>query len=194
MDNVVLEELDRIGLDKVHKRLMAYAHSRLRTLNWKSGKNCGVKGQEAYDYTSEALLYAIENPSKWNQDYCLITYLIEVVRKEISNAVTSKENRTNANVDIGESAESFVSNTYNSDILTGLSDQLIECAARYASYEAAVKRLVKGEEDYIEFVFDEMIKGHTQLVISENTGISIDLIRNYIRRIRGAINKINGND
>lgn len=188
-NNSVIEELDRLDPDKVFKELMTFTLARLSSIRWMSGKESGPMGKEASDFTMTALTYAMQNSEKWRQEHSLISWLRWLVNKEVSNSLTSSENKMASNIDLDEnfisSYSSFVASLY-----TDLSDHLIDYDKRLKAFQKKIKSMVKDDEDYIEFVFEEMVKGYSPESISQNLDIEINKIYNYIRRIKTALKSL----
>lgn len=191
MKNDVLEELDKLGetgIKKIYKQLLAFCQYSISSKAWGHGKQSTTKGREASDFVSSAIQKAIDGTRKWNKkkNPMLIDFLKGIIKSEINNAITSKENELTAKIDINSNGGySFGTRDYQ------ISD--IDFKDEIKRYREVVLNLQDGDDDYIEFIFDEMLKGSSSKEISQDLGININEVYNYQRRIRNVLKKIRKN-
>ena len=190
----MLEELDKQGVETVYKKLLAYTNKRISLMFWQHNKETTTSGKLANDYVGEAILKAIDNNgTKWDRGKCpsLITYLIGLISNQLSNSVTSSENKLSSSMDISDESNStrLVSSKYSPSAALELEDKNLIWGQRIKEYKKIVANLVKDDEDYVEFVFDEMIDGFKSQVIAERLSLDINEVYSYTRRIKSALKK-----
>ncbi len=192
MVNEVLEELDKIGAEKVYKILLAYTAKRISLMYWNHSKDTTTKGKLANDFVGEAILKAIDNNGeKWNRENCpkLVNYLIGLISNQLSNSVSSSENKLGINIDLHEEEGNLKDSNSSASKKLDEIDDLTEWKIKLEKYKKIVDDLVKNDDDIIQFVFDEMIEGFQSEVIASRLEIDVKEVYKYTRRIKLAIKK-----
>lgn len=191
MSNKVLTSIEEIGYEKLYKILLAYTHARMKTLYWNHGKNTTTKGKAIEDYPGEAIIYALENPEKWKiETYPAIEdYLKQRISTDLSNSINSKENKQGVKTEI-EDVALFKNSDSFADQRLLVNEANESSKERLEIYRKAVKELIKDDNDYIEFVFDEMVDGHFKpQIIAQRLDMEVKKVDRYKFRIKSAIQK-----
>lgn len=193
----VLEVLEEIGIDKAYKKLLAFTHAYLKTRSWKHGKNVATYGRIADDFVSDVLTKTLEGERNWNKAKCssLMIFMKNNIESEISNSLQSAENKRAVNIEFQtEEGEhrALSSNELNANRYTEDEDAQISYRDRLEFYRKKIQGKIKDDDDYIEFVFEEIALGHsTPIVLSERLDIPIGKIDYYKIRIKKIIKEAN---
>jgi len=192
MRNDVLEELEKIGVEKVYKKLLAYTLYKKSFYKWNHEKQTTTKGREANDYVGEAILKAIDEEGRnWNKDKCpdLIVYLKGIIRSGLSNSITSKENELGSNLVLHDEKYShkLPESNYSASKNVDIEDAKIERKQTLKERKSVIDGIAKDDDDYVQFVFEEMLKGYKSEVIAERLEIDINDVYKCSRRIKYAL-------
>jgi len=191
MSNKVLTSIEEIGYEKLYKILLAYTHARVKTLYWNHGKNTTTKGKIIKDYPSDAIIYALENPEKWIIDTYpnIENYLKQRISTDLANSIRSDENKQSIKAEVENVALYKNSESYADQKLL-INEAKVTSKERIEIFRKAVRKLIRDDNDYIEFVFDEMVDGHFKpQIIAQRLDMEVRKVDMYKTRIKSAIQK-----
>ena len=196
MNDEVIKALEEIGIENVYKILLAYTHKRISLLFWQHNKQTTTSGKVANDFVGEAILKAISGDMPWNKENCpsVISLLCGSISNQLSNSITSAENKSASSAEINELGRTLISKSFSPTENIDAIDEEIRYLQLKKKYKEVVDNLVKNDDDYIQFVFDEMLEGYNSDVIANRLNIDVSSVYKYQRRIRLAIKKLINNE
>ena len=180
-----LAKQDYVSLNRI---LIAYAKARLKPLHWNHNHEGATKGMSPNDFVKQALEKFMTGVRTWEPDGIdPIKCLKGIISSDISNAITSKENKTSSALSLSE-----IENEHEIPIISYFPDPESQLIAD--DLQAKIKKAVSEIDDpdgILSIVCDATID--EQMLpreIHEAFDIAINQVYNALKRIRRVSKKV----